>query len=163
MDTCGDCARDVEREVPKLARFRQADHDEGSPRPHEIGHSRQACLRVHMMECSHRRDQVEARGLERMLEKVAEDVLDSVAALNARGLDGRRVEIDSDDALRNGAQLTCERPVAASDIERTRAVARRRGEDQRVVVEIVVPAIRLNLTHVKLSMRYIRIRGASCD
>jgi hypothetical protein len=140
-----DGAGRIEREVSKLARSRQADHGENTPRPHERGHTRETGLCVHVMERRHRNDQVEACGLERILEEITKDILESCAALSTRELDGAHVEIDAHDTLRYGGQLSCEHPFAAADVERERTVGGCRRNDQRVVMEIVVPAVRLYL------------------
>lgn len=164
--TRGNRAGEVEREVPELARLRQADHHEGAPWPHEGGHACEAYLCIHVMERGHRSDQVKACRLELMLEEVAEDVRDSFAALSAGRLDRGRVAIDTYDAVRNSAQRTCEDPIAASDVESACAMGRRRSEDQRVVVEIVVPAIRLHPSlAIRGCSRYPTLklsRGAKC-
>lgn len=65
-----DHTSDVERKIPELARLRQADYDEGASWTHKIGHSREACLRVHVMKRGHRHDQIKACWLKLMLEKV---------------------------------------------------------------------------------------------
>jgi hypothetical protein len=90
VNTCGDRAGDVKDEVRELERSCQADHDEHSPRPEELGHTPEASFRTHMMECSHRGDQVKAGGREWMREKIATDVLDPFATLGARSLNRGR-------------------------------------------------------------------------
>lgn len=103
MNSRSDRAGEIVCKVPKPARPCQADYSNNASRPNEAGHAYERCFRVHMMKRGHRSNQIKAPRFELVLEEVTEDVFDSRASLSARSLYRGPVQIDTYDALGDGA------------------------------------------------------------
>jgi hypothetical protein len=75
-----------------------------------------------------------------MDEEVVQDVVD----VDCRGLflgegDGRCVTVDGGDLSSNTAQLASESPLTATNIQHLMAISRECSDDQRVVMDVVIP------------------------
>jgi hypothetical protein len=76
-----------------------------------------------------------------MRHDVADDELDARRRVVAPGAaDARGVGVDPRDMGRPPPELRREQALAAADVERPVAPSRRRVQEQRVVVDVVVPA-----------------------
>jgi hypothetical protein len=128
---------DVQRETAPGA----SDHDEHAAGAQQVGHASQARSGVHVVQGGDARHEIEALGFERVREQVTEGVVDVGHGMLSGQLEARRVGVEADDVGDPATQFPRELPVTAADVERAAAGVRDRTEYERVVLDVVVPAL----------------------
>ena len=144
VKSAGDGAGELPGQIFDEARSTDPDHRDHATGPHEVGEASQALSGVELMQRRDRDHGVERCRFERIVHDVSTHVFDvCLAGVFDRQGDTGIVEVDADDVSSLRGELSGQMAVTAADIEHSVGAARNSPEESRVVVDVVVPPLRV--------------------